>query len=117
MMGLWGYANQLIAVIAVIAVLEDAVEEPLGGQTKKETFGNVEKGCWRVTGDGSFKLFICKVGFVLLSKTPSHQILSCFVSELPQCSYSWTFPRALSAEVELKKLTDETQPFPGNILA
>lgn len=35
MMGLWGYANQLIEVIAVIAVLEDAVEEPLGWQTKR----------------------------------------------------------------------------------
>lgn len=62
MMGLWGYANQLIAVIAVIAVLEDAVEEPLGGRTKRETFGSAkEKGCLRVTGDGSFKLLICKV--------------------------------------------------------
>lgn len=109
MMGLWGYANRLIAVIAVIAVLEDAVEEPLGGQTKRETFGSTkEKGCLRVTGDSSFKLLICKVGFVLLSKTHLHQILSCFVSELPQCGYSWTFPRALSAEVELKKLTGET---------
>lgn len=48
MMGLWGYANQLIAVIAVIAVLEDAIEEPLGGWTKRETFGSVEeKGCLR----------------------------------------------------------------------
>lgn len=62
MTGLWGYANQLIAVIAVIAVLEDAVEEPLGGQTKRETFGSTkEKGCLGVTGDGSFKLLICKV--------------------------------------------------------
>lgn len=44
MVGLWGYANQLIAVIAVIAVLEDAVEEPLGGRTKREIFGSVKKG-------------------------------------------------------------------------
>lgn len=47
MMGLGGYANQLIAVIAVIAVLEDAVQEPLGGWTKRETFGSAEKECLR----------------------------------------------------------------------
>lgn len=114
MMGLWGYANQLIAVIAVIAVLEDAVEEPLGGQTKKETFGNVEKGCWRVTGDGSSSCLFAKLGLFCFPKPPHTKSSPAL---LPQCSYSWTFPRALSAEVELKKLTDETQPFPGNILA
>lgn len=84
MMVLWGYANPLIAVIAVIAGLEDAVEEPLGGRTKKETFGSAkEKGHLRVNGDASFKLLICEVGFVLLSRPPSHNIDSCFVSELP----------------------------------
>ena len=81
MMGLRGYANQLIAVIAVIAILEDAVEEPLGGRTERETFRSTEeKGCLRVTGDGSFKLLICKVGFVLLSKThfTPNPLLLCF---------------------------------------
>lgn len=91
-MGLWGYANQLIAVIAVIAVLEEAVEEPLGERTKTETFGSAEeKGCSSVIAEGSFKLPTCKVGFVLLSRTCSHQILSCFVLELPQCGYPGLF--------------------------
>lgn len=110
MMGLWGYANQLIAVIAVIAVLEEAVEEPLGERTKTEMFGSAEeKGCSRVIGQGSFKLPTCGVGFVLLSKTHSHQILSCFVSELPQCGFFWTL-------LLLLKLMNETEPFPGNLL-
>lgn len=57
MMGLWGYANQLIAVIAVIAVLEEAVEEPLGERTKTETFGSAEeKGCSSVIAEGFVKL-------------------------------------------------------------
>lgn len=57
MMGLWGYANQLIAVIAVIAVLEEVVEEPLGEHTKTQTFASAEeKGCSSATGEGSFKL-------------------------------------------------------------
>ncbi|CAN0127081.1 unnamed protein product [Bubo scandiacus] len=33
--------------------------------------------------------------------------------ELPQCGYSLTFPMDISAEVELKKFTDETEPFPA----
>lgn len=81
MTGLWGYANQLIAVIAVIAVLEEAVEEPLGERTKTQTFGSAEeKGCSSVTGEGSFKLSACKVEFVLLSKTHSqpNPLLLCF---------------------------------------
>lgn len=118
MTGLWGYANQLIAVIAVIAILEAAVEEPFRGRTKE---GDV----WKCGGEGvlesHWRWFIqaadCKAGFVLLSKTHSHQIFSCFVSELSQCGYSWTFPRALSAGVELKKLAGETEPFSGNLLA
>lgn len=47
MMGLGGYANQLIVVIAVIVVLEDAVQGPLGEWRKRETFGSGEKECLR----------------------------------------------------------------------
>lgn len=45
MTGLWGYANQLIAVIAVRAILEDAVDEPFRGRTKE---GDV----WKCGGEG-----------------------------------------------------------------
>lgn len=74
------------------------------------------RSAWEVTGVGSFKLMICEAGFVLLSKTHSHQVLPCFVSELLWCGCSWTFPRALSAVLELMKLADEMELFPGNLL-
>lgn len=72
MMGLWGYANQLIAVIAVIAVLEEAVEEPLGERTKTEMFGSAEeKGCSRVIGQAPSSCQLVKLG-LFCSPKPTH---------------------------------------------